>query len=1068
MAQVAKLHKFDGLVTSVGNPAFGSARSMKNCIRHRHRGWLEQPDPYGLKFADGLPTNDAAKKISNLVIKDIHNFSVTEHGGANITVVVGTYRKTSRYNDGVYIDRSGIWMRPYWSGTAWIDAWIELTECEILSLTALSGVSTLEFANAGFPIDHFKNWVVVFEDYSQSQDHDNYLLVESSNASSVTYFGANTNLTRSTNAKMILVRSFLMKEMPCSIASQIYSLLHEIRFTSGISSLDISLLGKYATKTWGWNTTDKSVDRLIVDIGALDIWRYAGLVELNALVRDDDPVPAGEYSLKLAVVTDDNQISNLRLSSADETALQLISTVDNGINADSKILGYGDHFYCFVDGTAPAHLKKILKSDLSVVDTLEIADFQTDYMLGALIGNKLYASGLAVSTCAALIYEINLDTFATSNNKEYAVGQRFNELTTDGTNLYASDITSGSLSIYQINTTSLVVTTYYNDPSSSYTSYELISLADDIYALRVSGSSHWYVDHYQFNPDHTALTVTGCLDLGDFPYSTWYYTTHNQNIFIVFSHATTSKIVSIDTSNGVVALSKLRSITGTIYGITNSGITLFCVLNSNKILSRISFSTLEEESTVTLANVTNGQLFFSDGYLYTVKEKILQTGVIIYCSGTTRIDIKALISASALPVRARYLRVYMNCIAEASWNRILNIDLYDTAITWDSTAYFDTAAKHFYHRSGVISIKGSDITAVGAEATVDIGRSITDTGIVRYKTGTLVGYKTYVGNVLVGSDRHANRIFHNVASGDGNQEVDVFTFDADHTIDVEYSDGDEIVGLAPLVERILCLKKRSIVLVNKESSGEYSRNVVTQGVGCCSAESIVVFDDVSYWADYNGLHSISPRDGLKLLNAEWVEDWKALSVEQKEATQSVIDRVNKLWIVNAGGQQWIYDLQDGQWMQMLLLDVPIRMVPDVPGTIDCLTASKLETLNKSGADRYDGKNILFHWESNKLAILDEQQGYGYDVLIVGIVVEYESSVPLKLEMFLNDSLTAFMTETLSSSFTIMTLQAPFGARCKSPRLRFSGETIGAGQSWKVKKCNVYYDLLTAGGDMVSQ
>jgi hypothetical protein len=312
---VMKINNFGGLVTSIGNPLVGSAKAMNNCVRYRTRGWLEQPDPYGVKFANGLPTDATAQngsgtsKLSNIAWKDIHNFSVTDHGGANITIAVGTYRKTSRYDAGVYIDRCGIWMRPYWSGVAWVDAWIELTECEIVKLTSLSATSTLNFAAiAGLVTDYFKNWIVVFEDYTQAQDHDNYLLIQSSTAGSVTYFGANTNLTRSADAKMILVRSFLNKELPASVESQIFSMLHEIRFTSGVNTADVSLMGAFRTKTWGWATTDKNIDRLIVDVGALDVWRYVVQIINPAVVVDDDYVEAGDYKLKVALVTDDNQI----------------------------------------------------------------------------------------------------------------------------------------------------------------------------------------------------------------------------------------------------------------------------------------------------------------------------------------------------------------------------------------------------------------------------------------------------------------------------------------------------------------------------------------------------------------------------------------------------------------------------------------------------------------------------------------------------------------------------------------------------------------------------------------
>jgi hypothetical protein len=221
------IYSFSGLVTASGTPAAETARLTKNFVRHRHRGWLEQMDGYGRKFPNdtdgGYPqitqaggTNyldPAVHKISLLTPVDIHNFHVAEHDGADVALFAATYRKTSRYDTDVAVDRLGLWIRPYWNGSAWIDAWRELTEMQIVHLTSLSDTSTLNFADTGFANDYFKGWTLVFEDYTQAQDTDNYFLITGSTGTSVTYFGDNSKIARAANARMNLIRTFLNDEV---------------------------------------------------------------------------------------------------------------------------------------------------------------------------------------------------------------------------------------------------------------------------------------------------------------------------------------------------------------------------------------------------------------------------------------------------------------------------------------------------------------------------------------------------------------------------------------------------------------------------------------------------------------------------------------------------------------------------------------------------------------------------------------------------------------------------------------------------------------------------------------
>ena len=145
---------FKGLRTSIGDPAPNSAIGCRNVVRSKKLGHLELGIPYEFRFPTedaNLPQsgdleisnylNPAIHKMTNLVFENVHNFYVPDHGGRNITVVVGTYTKTGFFPGSPTVDRSGVFVRPFWDGSAWIDAWRELTEMFIFELTSLGSTN---------------------------------------------------------------------------------------------------------------------------------------------------------------------------------------------------------------------------------------------------------------------------------------------------------------------------------------------------------------------------------------------------------------------------------------------------------------------------------------------------------------------------------------------------------------------------------------------------------------------------------------------------------------------------------------------------------------------------------------------------------------------------------------------------------------------------------------------------------------------------------------------------------------------------------------------------------------
>ncbi len=442
------------------------------------------------------------------------------------------------------------------------------------------------------------------------------------------------------------------------------------------------------------------------------------------------------------------------------------------------------------------------------------------------------------------------------------------------------------------------------------------------------------------------------------------------------------------------------------------------------------------------------------------------------------LNISPMFSPGALPRRAKIIRIYMSDDNIHFYRvRDITIDaLLDSGSAWSQAIiglnHYGAGSPflvHYYAWGQNNNVIDANVwAAAGAEAATQLNRSITEPGIAYPKAVAFVGRKTWAGNASIAGAKVPNKGLICATSGDGTIQYDVFPNDAVHQIDMEYGDGDEIIAIGPLSDRGLFLKRQSLILVSPDGQGGYDRLIISKSVGICSAASMVSFEDVVYWMDYNGAESFSPRTGLQLINLEWVEDWKALTAVQKEAATAAIDRVNKLWIVSAASKQWIYDLTDKQWTQNIYTDVPQRLADDIPGTIDFITAAgQLLTIDGTSL-LFNGANFSAEYELNKLEVLKSSAGNAYDFLVTGIVVEYETSVPITMTLYMDDSATPTGTPwTLDIIKTKATLQAAFGAHCKAPRIKLAATVTGANFVLKIKSVHVYGDIIEPGGDVLS-
>ena len=154
------IKRFLGLRTGDADPEVGAAGVATNFRRNRTRGQLEVIDGYSTKLTF-VPTTYGVSSLSPIAVKSFH---VADNGGRTITLVVANYTKTpAGFTGGTPITTSGVWIRPWYDGSAWQDSWLELTEFQIVRYDSASGSSmVLEQDTQAWPqTDYFNGWTMV-------------------------------------------------------------------------------------------------------------------------------------------------------------------------------------------------------------------------------------------------------------------------------------------------------------------------------------------------------------------------------------------------------------------------------------------------------------------------------------------------------------------------------------------------------------------------------------------------------------------------------------------------------------------------------------------------------------------------------------------------------------------------------------------------------------------------------------------------------------------------------------------------------------------------------------------
>ena len=181
----------------------------------------------------------------------------------------------------------------------------------------------------------------------------------------------------------------------------------------------------------------------------------------------------------------------------------------------------------------------------------------------------------------------------------------------------------------------------------------------------------------------------------------------------------------------------------------------------------------------------------------------------------------------------------------------------------------------------------------------------------RYKCATVVDRKVYIGNLKIGDKTFPDRMLRS-----DTDKFDTFPDDGTHFIDVATSDGESIIALESVGDKLIQYKEKTAYVIKVTSEGE--ELVATfSGAGVKNSCQIAKSSDGIYWVNSNGIYYY---DGEKLSNVSkdkfninnWItsEDFKKPVIVgyDKHSNKIIILTTNALGAESSG---YIYDINNG-------------------------------------------------------------------------------------------------------------------------------------------------------------
>lgn len=1073
---ILPIKTFLGLRTGVSDPEMGTAGTATNFRRNRVRGQLEIIDGYQTNLAFA-PTPIG---VSALVPIAYRSFYVADQGGRVITAMLATYTKTALgYSTPATVNTTGIFLRPYYNGTTWVDDWQETTEFVIVKYFAASA-STITIYNSpatGLATNYMAGWTAMAKgDFAQltntgfriTANTDSTIFIDGLDAD----LADNTAGTAWATGDLIYCfRNIHNKMIPASITANFRNVLDELRLNTGNTTSDLDVAVFYRDKSF-FQGRAQAIKGTFSEYGQLTVPAEAfKLRNLTVTGVPDGGLPAGSYTFKGSLLMDDGQETELRDVLVGNFPDTVAKTSDLPLGTDAGVIASdGTHIYAasYISSSTYSYIWRITSAneiDQSVVLTtatqgspfaiacvggfvyvLMVGNGNTEawlnkydsslnfiasgvaytlpYMVvgpnqlaGAANATSFFALNSAVNPLHHKLIRWNLATL-TQDAVSADIGSTFHpgeQIAVDANFV----VTPGLEKLLQWDTATLTPTDFYTSVGSVATAGVTIG-AGNAYVGAGATLKKWVLATGVFTDLLTGGDAAGWQSLD------------NDGTYIYgMNNATLKKI----TMAGVLVTSLVDSSADLAESIVHLGLSIFGLTNA--FVCRLFSISL------------TGTTFASNGFLIPGYDVAVSPGLV--------------------PRRARFLNVYVSKDA-GPYYEVHQHNLLSGGDVFAASSIYDTVLQHRYVVSTGKTITAADLLAATDSSLNNLGRTDPDAGTNRYLYAITANNRTYAAGVSIAGRVQRNKVFIDAVSGIGVSMYDVLPNDSSTVLDVEFNDGDYIVALGNVADKVLVLKSHSLVMLTPLSDGSHQRDLVSDGVGIAATNSLVKYDEALYWLDHSGVWKFT-ANGLEKMSGPIDDELFALTNAQRKAALGTVDPKNSQYRLLINGVIYVCDLKDHEWVtetggSQLWFGNDLGFGDQQDGSL----------ANASSARRYMqlvGTNIqtpvedtfagTCTWESSRIELPLER---GYDGMISALYMDYDmkgTSPTVTVSLFLDEEDTARKIYVLPAGSYEVTLAAPLAATCKTFRLRITA-VVSSGDKIKIRRLGAYFTQMLAGGD----
>lgn len=219
-----KFNDFYGIEKDVNKPRLGSFEILQNFDLRDKTGELRLRNGYDIRYSKISTATLTAKKISSIEYLKATSFWVDDHGGQEIIIQFTKQRVAAQTTlTPNYFDMLGVWIRPYWDGSSWVDGWQWLNEVIITKISSIVGTDQLNLYYQAPLTDNdlYKNWSIIHysgTDYNVPHEISMIYSSEDDGTQNVKIYDSSHSWVA--NDKIMLMKNYF----PPAVLNELYSI----------------------------------------------------------------------------------------------------------------------------------------------------------------------------------------------------------------------------------------------------------------------------------------------------------------------------------------------------------------------------------------------------------------------------------------------------------------------------------------------------------------------------------------------------------------------------------------------------------------------------------------------------------------------------------------------------------------------------------------------------------------------------------------------------------------------------------------------------------------------------